>query len=104
MGSPTAIDQNWAEFVASRSPALRDTLIRTYAPLVRFVVGRLGIPPSSLLDVEDMMDEMEDVEEYKLMPALEGLSFNFPIMAQPEELQRIFPSRFEKWLSLLRYK
>lgn len=45
----------WAQFVATRDPALRDELITKYAPLVRFVVGRLGIPPSCLLDTEDLL-------------------------------------------------
>ena len=45
----------WSEFVATRKPALRDELITTYAPLVRYVVGRLGIPPTSLLEAEDLV-------------------------------------------------
>jgi RNA polymerase sigma factor FliA len=45
----------WTEFVATRRPALRDQLITTYAPLVRYVVGRLGIPPTSLLEAEDLI-------------------------------------------------
>jgi len=45
----------WTEFVATRKPALRDELITAYAPLVRYVVGRLGIPPTSLLEAEDLV-------------------------------------------------
>ena len=45
----------WAEFVATRKPELRDELITAYAPLVRYVVGRLGIPPTSLLEAEDLV-------------------------------------------------
>lgn len=53
--SPAATDHLWAEFVATRTPALRDELITAYAPLVRYVVGRLGIPPTSLLEAEDLV-------------------------------------------------
>ncbi len=49
------IDITWAEFVSTRSAALRDELITEYMPLVRFVVGRMGIPPTNILDVEDLM-------------------------------------------------
>lgn len=49
------IDNTWTKFVATRSSALRDELITEYMPLVRFVVGRLGIPPTSLLDYEDLV-------------------------------------------------
>src|SRR5438132_14435181 len=51
----TTIDDLWKEFVATRRPGLRDQLITEYAPLVRFVVCRLGIPPTSLLEVEDLI-------------------------------------------------
>ncbi len=30
-------------------------MITEYAPLVRFVVGRLGIPPTSLLEIDDLV-------------------------------------------------
>src|SRR5258708_33460240 len=55
MGVSTAIGDVWTQFVATRNPALRDKLITEYAPLVRFVVGRLGIPPSCILDAEDLL-------------------------------------------------
>src|ERR1700738_1460722 len=49
------VDDIWTKFVATRSSALRDELITEYMPLVRFVVGRLGIPPTSLLEHEDLV-------------------------------------------------
>src|SRR5579883_1887652 len=55
MGVPATIDDIWMRFAATRDPALRDELITRYAPLVRFVVGRLGIPPSCLLDTDDLL-------------------------------------------------
>ncbi|HEU5380248.1 MAG TPA: FliA/WhiG family RNA polymerase sigma factor [Ktedonobacteraceae bacterium] len=55
MGVSAALSDLWMQFVATRDPALRDELITEYAPLVRFVVGRLGIPPSCLLDTEDLL-------------------------------------------------
>lgn len=55
MGVSAAINDIWTQFVATRDPALRDELITEYTPLVRFVVGRLGIPPSCLLDSDDLL-------------------------------------------------
>ncbi len=47
--------QLWTEFVETREQKLREELITEYAPLVRFVVGRLGIPPTSLLEIDDLV-------------------------------------------------
>lgn len=55
MSVSASVDDVWAEFVATRRSDLRDELIVEYAPLVRFVVGRLGIPPTSILDAEDLI-------------------------------------------------
>ena len=55
MGVSATISDVWMRFAATRDPALRDELITTYAPLVRFVVGRLGIPPSCMLDADDLL-------------------------------------------------
>lgn len=55
MGVSAAISEVWTTFVTTRDPVLRDRLITEYTPLVRFVVGRLGIPPSCLLDAEDLL-------------------------------------------------
>lgn len=55
MGVSATIGDVWARFVATRDPALRDELITAYTPLVRFVVSRLGIPPSCLLDMDDLL-------------------------------------------------
>ncbi|HTI15777.1 MAG TPA: FliA/WhiG family RNA polymerase sigma factor [Dictyobacter sp.] len=49
------IDTKWAKYVENQTPELRNELITHYAPLVRFVVGRLGIPPTGLLDAEDLV-------------------------------------------------
>jgi RNA polymerase sigma factor for flagellar operon FliA len=48
-------DDIWTDFVSTRSPELRDEIILAYTPLVRFVVGRLGIPATSMLDAEDLV-------------------------------------------------
>ncbi len=55
MGASALVGDLWSEFIATRSPELRDALITAYAPLARFVVGRLGIPPTSLMDTEDLI-------------------------------------------------
>src|SRR5437763_13986513 len=55
MNSSVIINDIWTEFVATRRPQLRDELITEYAPLVRFLVSRLGIPPTPLLEAEDLI-------------------------------------------------
>ncbi len=55
MGESAIIDDIWTEFVTTRRPGLRKELITEYAPLVRFVVSRLGIPSTSLLEAEDLI-------------------------------------------------
>ena len=55
MGVSATRDDIWAEFVATKRQELRDELILAYTPLVRFVVGRLGIPATSILDAEDLI-------------------------------------------------
>lgn len=55
MGLLPATQDTWTVFVETRDAALRDELIMRYMPLVRFVVSRLGIPPSSLLETEDLV-------------------------------------------------
>ncbi len=55
MSTMAAIDTIWAEFVETRQQRLRDELILEYTPFVRFVVGRLGIPPTSLIEMDDLL-------------------------------------------------
>ncbi|HEY4383942.1 MAG TPA: FliA/WhiG family RNA polymerase sigma factor [Ktedonobacteraceae bacterium] len=55
MNVSAIVRDNWIEFSATRRQDLRDWLVIEYTPLVRFVVGRLGLPPTSLLDAEDFV-------------------------------------------------
>src|SRR5438270_12072611 len=55
MGPSGIIDDIWSEFVVTRHSQLRDELVTEYAPLVRFVVSRLGIPPTTLLEADDLI-------------------------------------------------
>jgi len=55
MRGSLAVHEMWTKFVVTRSPELRDALITEYASLVRCVVGRLGVPSTSLLDAEDLI-------------------------------------------------
>ncbi|MBI2939776.1 MAG: FliA/WhiG family RNA polymerase sigma factor [Chloroflexi bacterium] len=49
------VDDLWNQYVASRDPALREKLILQYAPLVKYVVGRLAINLPTILDSEDII-------------------------------------------------
>jgi RNA polymerase sigma factor for flagellar operon FliA len=53
--APAEIQLIWEQFVQNNNPELRHELITAYAPLVRFVVGRLGIPSTGLLEAEDLV-------------------------------------------------
>lgn len=55
MGTLIMKDDIWTEFAATRRLELRDEIILAYIPLVRFVVSRLGIPATSMLDAEDLI-------------------------------------------------
>jgi RNA polymerase sigma factor FliA len=45
----------WREYRARKDPALRDRLIVTYAPLVKYVAGRLGSGLPAHVDDEDLV-------------------------------------------------
>jgi RNA polymerase sigma factor for flagellar operon FliA len=45
----------WREYRVRRDPALRDRLIVTYAPLVKYVAGRLGSGLPAHVDDEDLV-------------------------------------------------
>ena len=45
----------WAEYKSSRDRALRDRLILTYAPLVKYVAGRLGSGLPAHVDDDDLV-------------------------------------------------
>ena len=45
----------WLEYRARKDPALRDRLIVTYAPLVKYVAGRLGSGLPAHVDDEDLV-------------------------------------------------
>jgi RNA polymerase sigma factor for flagellar operon FliA len=45
----------WIQYARTRDPALRERLILQYAPLVKYVVGRLAINLPAVLDAEDVL-------------------------------------------------
>ena len=51
----TEIDALWARHCRDRDPALRECLIVQYAPLVKYVVGRMAVSMPGLLDNEDIV-------------------------------------------------
>jgi RNA polymerase sigma factor for flagellar operon FliA len=55
MITSVSLDESWTEFIQTRRPGLRDKLITQYVPFVRFVVSRLGIPSTGILDIEDLV-------------------------------------------------
>src|SRR5919202_3034620 len=45
----------WQRYTADRDPALREQLILQYAPLVKYVVGRLAIMLPRVVDSDDVL-------------------------------------------------
>src|SRR5687767_6227659 len=53
--SITATADRWVRFAAERDPSLREQLILQYAPLVKYVVGRLALMLPRILDSDDVL-------------------------------------------------
>jgi RNA polymerase sigma factor for flagellar operon FliA len=51
------VDDLWVEFRASPDPDLRNRLVVQYAPLVKYVVGRLGLRLPEHVDQQDLVSE-----------------------------------------------
>ena len=60
----------WARYEHARDPRLREQLILQYAPLVKYVMGRLAISLPAILDYEDVLSSgtiglIEAVERFE---------------------------------------
>ena len=61
----------WARYLEARDPSLREQLILQYAPLVKYVMGRLAISLPAILDYEDILSSgtiglIEAIERFDL--------------------------------------
>jgi RNA polymerase sigma factor for flagellar operon FliA len=54
LDSPEAIQALWAAYIQQRDDAQRERLILHYAPLVKRVVGRMGLRPDGAIEWEDL--------------------------------------------------
>lgn len=52
---PAELEQRWLRFRARPDPAVREQLILQYAPLVKYVLGRIGTRPNGPLGAEDLI-------------------------------------------------
>jgi RNA polymerase sigma factor FliA len=50
-------DDVWREYRESRDPSIRNDLVVQYAPLVKYVVGRLGVRLPEHVDQQDLVSE-----------------------------------------------
>jgi RNA polymerase sigma factor for flagellar operon FliA len=70
---PEVEERMWVEYRAHKAPALRDTFIKQYAPLVKYVAGKVavGMPPNVEFDdlvgygVLGLMDAIEKFDPEK---------------------------------------
>src|SRR5215207_6604150 len=46
---------HWQQFCSTRQPELREELILQYAPLVKYVIGRMTVSLPGLLNHEDLL-------------------------------------------------
>jgi RNA polymerase sigma factor FliA len=51
----TELEALWARLCATRDPALREQMIVQYAPLVKYVVGRMAVSMPGVLSAEDII-------------------------------------------------
>ena len=51
----TSADTRWRAYLVDRDPGLKEQLILQYAPLVKYVVGRLAIGLPNIMDFEDVL-------------------------------------------------
>ena len=55
MTQATELEALWARLCATRDPALREKMIVQYAPLVKYVVGRMAVSMPGVLSSEDII-------------------------------------------------
>lgn len=55
MSEATEIEALWVRLCATRDPALREKMIVQYAPLVKYVVGRMAVSMPGVLSSEDII-------------------------------------------------
>ena len=81
--SETELDELWSEYKATGDPAVRDRLILQYAPLVKYVAGRIrsGLPAS--VDQADLVSEgviglMDAIEKFEPERRLQFQTYAVP--------------------------
>ena len=67
----------WARYIKKREPAVREQLILQYAPLVKYVMGRLAISLPAILDYEDILSSgtIGLIEAVERFDASKGVKF-----------------------------
>ena len=55
MTQATELEELWARLCATRDPVLRERMIVQYAPLVKYVVGRMAVSMPGVLSSEDII-------------------------------------------------
>ena len=53
--TPEMVADRWVRFTAERDPAIREQLVLQYAPLVKYVAGRLAIMLPRVMDSDDVI-------------------------------------------------
>jgi RNA polymerase sigma factor for flagellar operon FliA len=77
------VKQLWREFGKTRTPELRDRIIVSYLPLVKYVLGRISLYLPPHLDSEDLTESgiiglIRAVQEFDLSREIEFTTFAVP--------------------------
>ena len=69
--------RRWVQFTTEPTPGLRESLILQYAPLVKYVVGRLAIGLPAIMDYEDVLSDgtIGLIEAVERFDPLKGVKF-----------------------------
>ncbi|HYO61863.1 MAG TPA: RNA polymerase sigma factor WhiG [Actinomycetota bacterium] len=54
-GAPEGVQEAWAEYKSTGSPAARDSLILNYSPLVKYVAGRVAVGLPANIEQSDLI-------------------------------------------------
>lgn len=52
---PTTEDELWSRYLHTRDPAIREFFIRKYAPLVKYVAGKVAVGLSTQVEFDDLV-------------------------------------------------
>ena len=78
-------DELWKEYRKTRSPDLRDKIIRQYMPLVKYVAGKVGVGMPSSVEFDDLVG----FGQFGLLDAIEKFNPDQNVKFKTDAVTRI---------------